>query len=335
MQPLLEVKNLTTTLQLNNQAYPVIQNINFSLMEGKTIAIVGETGCGKSMTALSLLGIAPTPPTLPSSGEVLFKGQNLLGLSKEKMRQVRGRHIGMIFQNPRSALNPVYTIQDQLIETCQAHLQHSFEEAKELAIRVIQEVKLPYAEELIGQYPHQLSGGMLQRVMIAMSLICDPEILIADEPTTALDVTIQKQILDLLKEIQTSRGMGMLLITHDMNVVAHYADEVIVLYAGEVIEQGPTKLIFSNPSHPYTNALFASRPTTRLKQGRLSTLEGNVPLLQEMPTGCSFHPRCAYCMPQCKVDSPPFFPLPNQKQHAKCWLFDPNLEEKVEDEPLI
>ncbi|MBS0623343.1 MAG: ABC transporter ATP-binding protein [Verrucomicrobia bacterium] len=333
MQTVLDVQELTTLLKLEGSCFPVVRGISFKLYEGQTLALVGETGCGKSMTALSLLGIAPQPPTLPSTGQVLYQDKNLLTLPKQHMRSMRGRHLAMIFQDPRSCLNPVCTLGEQLLETCYAHLKISHEQAYQRCLHVLEEVQLSHPEMMMKTYPHQLSGGMLQRAMIAMALICEPNILIADEPTTALDVTIQKQILQLLKEIQNRRGMSILLITHDMGVVAELAHHLAVLYAGEIIEHGSTQAIFQNPAHPYTQALFAARPNRPLKEGRLPVLEGHVPSARQLPSGCPFHPRCVYQMPQCTHEAPSYFALPNPSHHAKCWLFDPTLAWRVDADP--
>jgi len=332
MPPVLEVHDLTTMLTTESRPLPIVRGISFTLHAGQTLALVGETGCGKSMTALSLLRLAPQPPTLPPTGKVLYQGINLLTLSSQEMRGVRGRHIAMIFQDPRSSLNPVCTIGEQLLETCASHLSFSYEQALTRCLAVLEEVQLPQPKMMMGQYPHQLSGGQLQRVMIAMALLCEPKILIADEPTTALDVTIQKQILELLKTLQARHGMSLLLITHDMGVVADMAHHVMVLYAGEVIEQGPTQTVFHKPAHPYTQALFAARPSRPLKEGPLPVLEGQVPSLRHLPQGCPFHPRCVYRMPQCAQDAPTHFQLPTASHRAKCWLFDPTLAWRVDDE---
>lgn len=327
----LEVKNLTTRLKIDGKPYKVIENISFTLEEGKTLALVGETGCGKSMTAHSLLRIVQKPPLHSIEGEVLYKGVDLLKLNQTEMRRIRGKHIAMIFQDPRSALNPVYTVGDQLMEVCFNHLNLSVKNAKERTLAVLKEVQLDASERLLKEYPHQLSGGMLQRVMIAMALICEPDILIADEPTTALDVTIQKQILELLHHLQNKRGMTTLLITHDMGVVAELADDVIVMYAGQKIEHATASSLFQNPSHPYTQALFASRPERPISEGKLSTIKGSVPRITQLPVGCRFHPRCPYAMPLCQDNEVPIYPLPTSKHHARCLLFDEHLQWKIDD----
>lgn len=327
---LLEVRNLTTKLRIKGKCHRVVDNLSFNLKEGKTLALVGESGSGKSLTALSILRILPEPPSLPSEGEVLYKGMNLLTLPESKMRQIRGQKIAMIFQDPLSALNPIYTIGEQLLEVVQTHLGLEEEAGLASVQKSLEEVKLPRTREIMESYPHQLSGGMLQRAMIAMALLCSPDILIADEPTTALDVTIQAQILALLKELQENKGMATLLITHDMGVVAEMADEVIVLYGGGQIEQGNVCALFDNPSHPYTQGLFSARPDHN--KGRLPTIEGFVPPVGKLPEGCPFHPRCSWAMPFCHRKKPPLFTLANSKHQAACWLFDAELKWKLADE---
>ena len=333
MNSVLSVRHLTTKLKIESGTHKVLSDLSFDLEKGKTLALVGETGCGKSMTALSIMRILPSPPALHPEGEILYQGQNLLDLSSREMRKIRGRHIGMIFQDPSSALNPVYTIGEQLLEMCEAHLDESYELAEERVIKGLEEVQLPNPRQLMAKYPHQLSGGMLQRVMIAMALLLNPDILIADEPTTALDVTIQAQILKLLKKLQEKRGMATLLITHDMGVVAEMADEVIVMYAGEKIEQAKVEHLFSQSSHPYTQALFASRPDYTMAKGALPTIEGSVPRLGQRPTGCPFNPRCRYALNLCKQGRVPYFSLPKKEEHeVKCWLYDQDLQWKIDDE---
>lgn len=333
MSTLLSIRHLTTKIKIEGKIYPVLNDLSFDLEKGKTIALVGETGCGKSMTALSILRILPTPPLLPPQGEVLFKGKNLLTLSNTEMRSIRGKEIGMIFQDPSSALNPVYTIGEQLLEVCFAHGIVDEKEAYERVVETLEEVKLPNPSQRMEEYPHQFSGGMLQRVMIAMALLLYPDILIADEPTTALDVTIQAEVLDLLRKLQEKRGMAVLLITHDMGVVSEVADEVVVMYAGEKIEQAPVSDLFQSSSHPYTQALLSSRPHFSMKRGQLPTIEGNVPRLHNLPPGCLFHPRCRYAFDLCKHERVPYFSLPKNENHeVKCWLYDQDLQWKVDEE---
>ncbi len=328
----LQVRNLTTRLRLGGKIHTVVDNLSFDLKKGQTLALVGESGSGKSLTALSLLRILPEPPALPPKGKVLYQDVNLLTLSESEMRKIRGRRIAMIFQDPLSTLNPVYTIGDQLIETVLTHFKLPQEAAEELVLKTLEDVHLPNAREHLNAYPHQFSGGMLQRVMIAMALLCSPDILIADEPTTALDVTIQAQILALLKELQEKKGMATLMITHDMGVVAEVADEVIVMYGGEQVEEGGVESLFENPSHPYTQGLFAARPDQGMHQGKLPIIEGSVPRVGEMPKGCPFHPRCKYAMEICHTHKTPLFSLQENGHKARCWLFDEELKWKLADE---
>jgi peptide/nickel transport system ATP-binding protein len=321
--PILTVNNLTTRLQLGKHAYKVIEDISFKLYYGKTLALVGESGCGKTMAALSIMRILPTPPALPPEGEVLYKGQNLMTISEREMRKIRGARIAMIFQDPISALNPVYTIGNQLTEVAELHLGLYDELATELAVKTLHEVGISSPRELLDTYPHQLSGGMRQRVMIAMALMCEPDILIADEPTTALDVTIQAQVLDLIRQLQARMGMAVLLITHDMGVVAEMADDVMVMYASQVVERGDVHQIFYKMSHPYTIGLFQSRPTIDTPRGALKPIKGSVPSLMNYPSGCRFHPRCPYVMPKCHHGNVPDFIIDGSPEHqSKCWLHD-------------
>jgi oligopeptide/dipeptide ABC transporter ATP-binding protein len=322
-QPLLQVRALTTTFQIGSDKLKVVDNLNFTLEEGKTLAIVGESGCGKSMSALSIMRILPTPPALPSSGEVLYRGVNLLTLPESQMRKMRGGQLAMIFQDPISSLNPVYTIGYQLMETAELHLGLIGEEAREKAALSLKEVGIASPAEVLDDYPHQLSGGMKQRVMIAMALMCEPDILIADEPTTALDVTIQAQVLDLMRTLQKKRGMAILLITHDMGVVAEMADEVIVMYASQGVEKGSVYSTFDRMAHPYTAGLFASRPLLTSHGQPLQGIPGYVPSLGHYPRGCRFHPRCPYAMPKCKDGAVPEFKIQDDPDHlAACWLHD-------------
>lgn len=327
--PLLEVKKLTTMLRSGKIPYEVVDHLSFILEKGKTLALVGESGCGKTMSALSLLRILP-PAALPPTGEVLYKNTNILLLPEANMRAIRGKQIAMVFQDPTSALNPVYTIGEQIIEAIEIHLKCSFEEAKDRAVKMLQEVGIPSPEERLAEYPHQLSGGLKQRAMIAMALACEPEILIADEPTTALDVTIQAQVLELLQKLQHERQMALLLITHDIGVVAEIADSVIVMYGAQAIERGSVTDIFDRMSHPYTKGLFESRPPNTLSRSKLRPIQGSVASLLSPPPGCRFHPRCPYVMEKCKTGDVPEFRIDQSPTHtSRCWLNDGS-EESVQ-----
>lgn len=321
-EPVLTVNNLTTNLLVDGKIVAIVDGVSFELYKGKTVALVGESGCGKSMTALSLMRITPQPPALPSTGEIIFQGKNLLTLSEKEMRSFRGGKIAMIFQDPSSALNPVYTIGSQLVEVAELHLNLYGEEAEKKALKTLQEVGIAAPHERLNDYPHQLSGGMRQRVMIAMALMCEPDILIADEPTTALDVTIQAQILDLIRQLQKRKGMALLLITHDMGIVAEMADEVIVMYAAQEIEKGTTREIFDKMSHPYTQGLFAARPALYAPKEKLNVIKGNVPSPAQFPTGCRFHPRCPFVMEKCRHGAVFDFNINGHGHKARCWLYD-------------
>lgn len=325
--PILEVRELTTRLKVGQDIWTVVDRLEFSLYRGKTLALVGESGCGKSMTALSLLRILPHPPALPSTGEVLYQGRNLLEISEKEMRAIRGAKIAMIFQDPMSALNPVYTIGNQLIEVAELHLGLYGEAAWIRAREALLSVGVPSAEERMSAYPHQLSGGLKQRVMIAMALMCEPDILIADEPTTALDVTIQAQVLELIRSLQKKNGMALLLITHDMGVVAEMADDVIVMYLAQGIERAGVENLFEHPSHPYTRGLFHSRPSLENRRGKLQPIPGQVPLFRHIPGGCRFHPRCPYAMDKCLKGAVPDFII-QEGHEAMCWLYDGSAESR-------
>jgi len=320
MNPVLQVKNLTTCLRIGKQDFPVVNQIYFDLHSGKTLALVGESGCGKSMTALSLMRILPTPHAVPSTGEVIYREKNLLEIPESEMRNIRGNNIGMIFQDPMSSLNPVYSIGDQLLEVAEVHLGLEGDEAEGKVIQALEDVGIPNPVVRFHDYPHQLSGGMKQRVMIAMSLMCEPDILIADEPTTALDVTIQAQVLQLMRELQQKTGMAILLITHDMGVVSEMADDVLVMYATKEIEKGTKKQIFDNRSHPYTEGLFNSLPQVHQPKEKLNVIKGSVPSIQELPGGCHFHPRCPYVMDMCRQGGVPDF-IFETDYTPKCWLY--------------
>jgi oligopeptide/dipeptide ABC transporter ATP-binding protein len=323
-EPILQVKHLNATLQIEENVYSVVQDLSFDLMKGKTLAIVGESGCGKTFTALSMMRLLSYPPALPATGEVLYKGKNLLTISENEMRKLRGGKIAMIFQDPASALNPVYRIGDQLMESASLHRGLYGQEAFDLVIQALEEVHIASPKEKFYDYPHQLSGGMKQRIMIAMALIGEPDILIADEPTTALDVTIQLQVLELIKQLQRKKQMAVLLITHDMGVVAEMADEVIVMYASNQVEKGSVTEIFDKMAHPYTRGLFNSRPKGTSPRGDLEAIKGSVPSLTNYPTGCKFHPRCPYVMEKCLTPPIPDFQL-DTFHFVKCLLYDGSL----------
>lgn len=331
MQKLLSVRRLSTFLYSNGKKICVVNDMSFDVNPGQTLAIVGESGCGKSMTALSITRLLPSI-ALPLKGQLLFKGEDLLTYTEQEMRAIRGNKISMIFQDPSSSLHPLYTVGFQLKEVIESHTNLSDYQAEELVLQALSDVRLPSPKEILNYYPHQLSGGMLQRVMIAMALLLSPDLLIADEPTTALDLTMQAQILHLLKELQKNKGMAMILITHDMNVVAEIADEVVVMYASEKIEEAKVEDLFDNPAHPYTQKLFQAQPTHPLSQRKLPTIKGRVPSLSEKPSGCLFHPRCEHAMALCKRQPSSFFSLPEENHWAKCWLYDQQLDSPIDDE---
>ena len=315
----LEVRNVKTRIKMENNEYAIIENIDFHVDSKETVGIVGESGCGKSMTALSIMGLLPENASV-SEGEIRLQGTNLLSISKDTYRKKRGKEMSMIFQVPMSSLNPVYTIGFQLIELLREHTNMSKSEAKKKAIEMLQTVGIPRPHEVINEYPHQLSGGMRQRVMIAMGLACNPDILIADEPTTALDVTIQAQILELMKKLQEQFDMAILLITHDLGVVAEICDRVIVMYAGQIVEEAPVLTLFGTPSHPYTKGLIASTPKIGDEKDRLHTIEGTVPQLSAMPKGCRFSTRCSEVTERCMRESPPLIEL-SEHVRCRCWLY--------------
>ncbi|GIO08605.1 dipeptide/oligopeptide/nickel ABC transporter ATP-binding protein [Brevibacillus reuszeri] len=315
----LEVRNVKTRIKMENREYAIIEDIDFHVDSKETVGIVGESGCGKSMTALSIMGLLPENANV-SEGEIRLQGANLLSISKDAYRKKRGKEMSMIFQEPMSSLNPVYTIGFQLIELLREHTIMSKSQAKKKAIEMLQTVGIPRPHEVINEYPHQLSGGMRQRVMIAMGLACNPDILIADEPTTALDVTIQAQILELMKKLQVQFDMAILLITHDLGVVAEVCDRVIVMYAGQIVEEAPVLTLFETPSHPYTKGLIASTPKIGDEKDRLHTIEGTVPQLSAMPKGCRFSTRCLEVTERCLRESPPLVEL-SEHVRCRCWLY--------------
>ena len=302
-EPLLRVDQLTTVFDTARGPVPAVDAVSLEIRPGETLGLVGESGSGKSVTAMSIMRLVQ-PPGRIASGRVLFKGRDLLTLGERDMQRVRGAEISLIFQEPMTALNPVFRIGDQIGETLLVHGRTTRREARAKAIDLLRSVRIPNPESRIRDYPHQLSGGMRQRVMIALALACQPSLVIADEPTTALDVTIQAEILDLLREMKSALGLSLLLITHDLGVVAETADRVAVMYAGRIVETGPVRAIFRNPGHPYTRGLLASMPGGRPGE-RLRAIEGSVPLLGELPAGCAFTPRCPERFEPCPIAPPP------------------------------
>ena len=326
MTDLLEVKNLKTKFKTDDGTFYAVDDVSFSVKPGRSLGIVGESGCGKSVTSLSVMGLIQSPGKI-ESGEVFFNEQNLLKLSDEQMRKIRGNEMAMIFQEPMTSLNPVFTIGDQIDEAIAIHQPKLTQnEVKNLTIEMLKKVGIPAPEKRYSEYPHQLSGGMRQRVMIAMAMSCQPKLLIADEPTTALDVTIQAQILDLIRNLQKDFNMGLILITHDLGVVAEMCHDVIVMYAGRIIEQGTVEEIFYRPKHPYTRGLLDSIPhfETGQKLQSLKTIPGLVPSLLNLPKGCRFSERCQFVQADCKIVDPR---LENLRGHHKVACHHP-LEHK-------
>ena len=325
MSHLLEVKNLQTHFRTRAGLVRAVDGVSFQLERGELLGLVGESGCGKSVTALSLLRLV-APPGKIVGGEILFDSVDLLKLSESKMRAIRGDDVAMIFQDPMTSLNPVYTVGEQIAEALRLHRKLSRKQAKAAAIEAMREVSIPDPARRVDDYPHQLSGGMRQRVMIAMALACDPKLLIADEPTTALDVTIQAQILELLDGLRQTRELAVLLITHDLGVVAEVADRVAVMYTGRIVEESPVAELFARPKHPYTEGLLRSVPkltqAEAQKVERLQTIEGTVPKLTDLPAGCHFAPRCPHRMPRCTVgERIPFYELTGDVR-VRCVLYD-------------
>jgi peptide/nickel transport system ATP-binding protein len=317
--PLLEIKNLSTSFETDLGRLRVVQGVSFSVDHGQTLCIVGESGCGKSVTGFSLMRLLPMPPAIIESGEVLYKGQDLFKISENEMKHLRGNDLAMIFQEPMTSLNPVLSIGQQLLETIHRHQKLTKSEAQTLAITTLKKVGISEAETRMKAYPHQLSGGMKQRIMIAMALCCKPEVLIADEPTTALDVTIQAQILDLLKELQKTEGMAIILITHDLAVVSEVADEVLVMYASQVVEKASVKELFGKAQHPYTQGLLKAIPQLGQRVERLNEIKGQVPQPSQFPKGCHFSERCPHAHGKC-FESKPSMVQVSPTHGAACFL---------------
>jgi len=317
---LLDIKGLETQFKTPDGIVHAVNGVSFGLKEGETLGVVGESGCGKSVTMLSVLGLIPSPPGKVVAGEAFFFGQDLLKMSKEEIRHVRGAQIGMVFQDPMTSLNPVLTIGRQLEEPLMLHIGMTKHQAQERAAELLTLVGIPNAKDRLNDYPHQYSGGMRQRVMIAMALSCSPQILIADEPTTALDVTIQAQIMELVKRLREELGMSIIWITHDLGVVAGIAHRVVVMYGGFIIEEASVNDLFANPSHPYTLGLLGSLPRVdEIEHGRLFSIDGQPPVLYQKPTACPFAPRCKWAMEKCWKENPMLEPISNEHRVA-CWV---------------
>ena len=320
MERILQIKNLKTYFYTEEGVVPAVDGVDMHLDQGETLAVVGESGCGKSVTALSTLRIVPTPPGKILEGEILYKGEDLLKKSEKEMRKIRGNEISMIFQEPLTSLNPVFTIGKQLCDILKLHQGLNKAQAREKSIEMLKKVRIPSPEKVIDDYPHQLSGGMRQRVMIAMALACDPSILIADEPTTALDVTIQAQIMHLLSDLKKERNTSIIIITHDLGVVAQIAQNVMVMYAGQEVEYADVESIFKDPLHPYTKGLLASLPVLGTEQETLYSIKGNIPAPKDYPKGCRFSSRCEEACEKCRMEAPPLVDVGDGRQ-VRCWKY--------------
>ena len=317
---LLEVKHLRTEFfSSKKSSVTAVDDVSFDIKKGEIVGLVGESGCGKSVTSLSIMQLLKDTPGKVTNGEVIFQGRNLLEASKKEMLDIRGDKMSMIFQEPMSSLNPSMRIDKQMIEGIRLHTPLTKAEARKKAADILSQVGIPDPQRVLKNYPHQLSGGMRQRVMIAMAMSCEPDLLIADEPTTALDVTIQAQILELMKKIQQDKGMSILLITHDLGVVAEMCSRVIVMYAGKIVEEAPVEILFANPTHPYTQGLIASVPKLGSGVKVLPSIPGSVPDLSAMPKGCRFAPRCKYATEKCHQEQPELLSV-GEKQKCRCWL---------------
>ncbi|NIM52399.1 MAG: ATP-binding cassette domain-containing protein [Gemmatimonadales bacterium] len=322
MNPLLSVRHLRTSFETNGSIARAVDGVSFDLFPGETLGLVGESGCGKTVTALSILRLVSGPTGhIVKDSVIEYQGTDLLRLPPRELRRIRGAEIAMIFQEPTTSLNPVLTVGTQIAETLRAHTKMDRKGARRRAIELLELVGIPDPESRVDDYPHQLSGGMQQRVMIAMALSCDPKILIADEPTTALDVTIQAQILALLAKLKRRLGMAMILITHDLGIVAGLADRIAVMYGGQIVEQAPTDILFQHPQHPYTEALLKAVPRIDRPTTRLAAIPGMVPRATKWPTGCRFHPRCQHVWERCRVRMPDLLTW-SPEQHSRCWLVE-------------
>ncbi|MBO2519489.1 MULTISPECIES: ABC transporter ATP-binding protein [Limnochorda] len=317
-EKLLELQDLKTYFFTEDGVVPAVDGVSFGVDRGGSLGVVGESGCGKSVTALSIMRLIPQPPGKIVGGKILFNGEDLVQKKESEMRRIRGNEISMIFQEPMTSLNPVFTVGDQIMEAIILHQKLSKKEARERAIEMLRLVGIPDPHRRVDEYPHQMSGGMRQRVMIAMALSCNPKLLIADEPTTALDVTIQAQILDLMRRLREEVGAAIILITHDLGVVAELVEHVVVMYAGKVVEKTDVRSIFAKPSHPYTEGLLESIPKLHEERERLQTIEGVVPSPYNMPAGCRFHPRCPLARDICRAQEPPLMEV-DPGHWAACW----------------
>ena len=332
MTALLEVRDLRTHFTTDDGEFPAVDGVSFSVEAGRTLAIVGESGCGKSVTSLSIMGLVPSPPGRISGGSIRFEGRELVGAPAREMQDLRGNGMAMIFQEPMSSLNPVFTIGEQIVEGLLRHRPINRAQAAERALAMLRKVRMPAPEQRFHEHPHKLSGGMRQRAMIAMALACEPRLLIADEPTTALDVTIQAQILDLMRALQRETGTAIILITHDLGVVAEVADEVVVMYAGRVVERAPVQALFDAPQHPYTIGLLGSIPRLDGQRTRLASIEGQVPSPLRRPSGCSFAERCPFADAHCHAAVPELREVGAQHLSA-CWKAPLDPQRLMADRP--
>jgi peptide/nickel transport system ATP-binding protein len=319
-KPILQLKDLRVSFHSDKRLVPAVDGISFELMEGEILGIVGESGSGKSVTSLSTMGLIPCPPGKIENGSIVFDGKDLTKLKEKEMRKIRGNQISMIFQEPMTSLNPLFTIGNQLIEALSLHTNLTKKELKARTIELLTLVGIPRSDEIINEYPHQLSGGMRQRVMIAMAMACNPQVLIADEPTTALDVTIQAQILSLMRELNKKMNTSIILITHDLGVVAEICDRVLVMYSGQIVEQGDVRTILKEPKHPYTKGLLKSVPDLRNKIERLYSIPGNVPRPGSIKKGCHFSARCEDKFGQCHEESPNLYQMERTGHEVRCFL---------------
>jgi oligopeptide/dipeptide ABC transporter ATP-binding protein len=317
-EPLLAVDDLRVHLFTNRGVVRAVDGVGFALSAGKSLGIVGESGCGKTMTALSLMRLIPSPPARIVSGRIMFDGEDVVALDEPRLRALRGNAMAMIYQDPMTTLNPVFNVGEQIAEAVRLHRQASRAVALARAVEMLELVGIPDPARCAQSYPHQLSGGMRQRAVIAMALACHPKLLIADEPTTALDVTIQAQVLDLMRRLQRELGTAIILITHDLGVIADLVDTVVVMYAGKVVERAPVRQLFAAPRHPYTQGLLRSVPSLETREHRMRTIEGTVPSAYAMPQGCRFHPRCGIARDVCRTDEPPLVP-DGVGGEAACW----------------